>query len=159
MLQKVLNDLVKFEGLSKKIYQCPAGKLTIGYGRNLEDNGVSKKEAELMLLFDIDNIINQLDRKVNFWKMQPVNARIVLVQMAFQLGIGGLLQFKKFLTALQKNDLVTAKKEMFDSKWAKQTPNRVQYLAEYLDQMNEPDDKKIWNKDINRLKNFLYNLL
>ena len=45
----ITNDVFKFtklaEGLSLKPYRCPAGKLTIGYGHNLEANGISEEIA------------------------------------------------------------------------------------------------------------------
>ena len=154
MLEKVFNDLVNFEGLSLKVYRCPTGKLTIGYGRNLEDNGISTTEAELLLLFDIVKLISQLDRKVDFWLVQPVNVRIVILQMAFQLGVGGLLGFRKFLAALKENDYELAKKEMFDSKWAQQTPNRVKKLSEYLDYPFQNNDLEQWKKDFNMIQGF-----
>ena len=154
MLEKVFQDLVKFEGLSLKVYKCTSGKLTIGYGRNLEDNGISKKEAELMMIFDISRLIMELDRRVNFWKGEPVNVRIVILQMAFQLGIGGLLGFKRFLAALKERDYKLAKKEMLDSRWAKQTPNRVNELAKYLDTPTTEEDNVQWNKDIKLLREF-----
>jgi len=154
MLEKVIKDLMKHEGLSLKPYRCISNKLTIGYGRNLDDNGISKKEAEIMLYFDVANLINELDRNVNFWKTQPVNVKIVLMQMAYQLGVYGLLGFKRFLEALQKNDLNTAKLEMLNSRWATQTPKRVVDLTKYLDQNTNEDDFKQWNKDIKVIREF-----
>ena len=120
------------EGCKLLPYTCPAGKLTIGIGRNIQDAGISKKEAELLLIFDIDRVITQLDTYMPYWVNFPVTVKVVIIQMAFQLGIGGLMQFKKFLTALVQKNYDTAVKEMYNSRWAVQTPNRVKTLASYI---------------------------
>ncbi|MCL2064281.1 MAG: hypothetical protein FWG98_07915 [Candidatus Cloacimonetes bacterium] len=155
MLERVFKDLKKFEGLSLKTYRCTSGKLTIGYGRNLDDNGISEKEAEMLLIFDVARLIPQLDRQVNFWKGQPANVRILLLQMSYQLGVGGLLKFKKFLLALQENDFEQAKKEMFDSRWAKQTPARVRELSKYLDMETEEKDIQDWKNNLKLLQGYV----
>jgi len=48
-IKKIADQITTHEGLRLKPYHCPAGKLTIGIGRNLEDKGITEKEA-LMLL-------------------------------------------------------------------------------------------------------------
>ncbi len=72
LLERIKEQLVRHEGLGLKPYRCPAGKLTIGYGRNLDDTGISKAEAyellsndirccEEQLLEEIPDIYNGLD--------------------------------------------------------------------------------------------------
>jgi len=41
MRDKLVDQIIEHEGLKLKPYHCPAGKLTIGVGRNLEDKGIS----------------------------------------------------------------------------------------------------------------------
>jgi len=36
LLDRILEQLVRHEGLRLKAYRCTTGKLTIGYGRNLD---------------------------------------------------------------------------------------------------------------------------
>ena len=36
LLERIKKQLVRHEGLRLKPYRCTAGKLTIGYGRNLD---------------------------------------------------------------------------------------------------------------------------
>jgi hypothetical protein len=92
--------------------------------------------------------MNELDRRVNFWVHQPVYVKVVLIQMAYQLGVGGLLTFKRFLTALNEKNYDLAIKEMFDSRWAMQTPNRVKALADYIKNMPLIDNQKAWKEDM-----------
>ena len=159
MINQVLKDLVRFEGYSPKPYLCPTGKITIGYGRNLENNGISKKEAEILLFFDVKNVIAQLDRKLNFWIKQPAAVRIVLMQMAFQLGVNGLLSFQKFISALMSSEYEKAIDEMKDSIWAKQTPERVIKLSEYLKNIDKYEHlKKYQNENIRMLNEIENNI-
>ena len=58
--EKLTAQLTKHEGLRLKPYHCPAGKLTIGIGRNLEDKGITEKEAVMLLENDIHECIEDL---------------------------------------------------------------------------------------------------
>ena len=49
MLNKLRDMLKRHEGKRRYPYRCTAGKLTIAYGRNLEDKGLSVKEMEYIL--------------------------------------------------------------------------------------------------------------
>ena len=57
---------------------------------------------------------------------------IVLLSMAYQMGVGGLLKFRKMLAAIEDNDWPEAEKQALDSRWAKQTPDRAKRHAEIL---------------------------
>ena len=52
--------IIKHEGLKLKPYICPAGKITIGVGRNIEDNGISEDEAMYLLNNDIKRCKTEL---------------------------------------------------------------------------------------------------
>ena len=52
-MQKITDQLIRHEGLRLTPYRCPAGRLTIGVGRNLEEKGISEQEA--MVLLENDN--------------------------------------------------------------------------------------------------------
>lgn len=109
-------------------YLCTAGRTTIGYGRNLQDNGISILEADFML----DNDIEECQRcllKYSWYNIQPYDTKCALVDMCFNLGIPRLLLFKRMISALEKKDYKTAAAEALDSKWAKQVPNRAEYIA------------------------------
>ena len=58
--KKLANQLIKHEGLRLTPYRCPAGRLTIGIGRNLEDKGITEKEAVMLLKNDIQECIENL---------------------------------------------------------------------------------------------------
>ena len=52
--ETLIEQLMRHEGFRTKPYRCSAGKLTIGYGRNLDDKGITKAEAFMMLKNDIE---------------------------------------------------------------------------------------------------------
>jgi len=132
MIELAKKLIVKHEGLQLKAYVCPAGYLTIGYGRNLQTNGISKEEAECLLKNDLVNIKLSLVDEIDFFIDLDEVRQAVLVDMAYQLGVKGLLSFRKFLGYLKIKDYLKASYEMLDSKWATQTPTRAQELSQII---------------------------
>lgn len=125
------------EGLRLKPYRCPAGKLTIGYGRNLEDNGITEAEANSLLLDDLVNANNLARTLVVYQENLPDSIRLVQItvwqqivtDMAFNLGKARLAKFKKFLKALDEYQFNDAIVEMIDSQWFSQVGNRAKLLV------------------------------
>jgi len=117
--------LIKNEGMELKVYRCTSGKLSCGVGRNIEENGISIDEAELMLKNDMDSVFNDLDRNMPFWKSMPYNIRLVLADMCFNLGINRLLKFSKMLEAMEERDFELAGEELLDSTYAVQVKGRA----------------------------------
>jgi lysozyme len=119
-LNKLKQSIKKHEGLKLKPYQCPNNKLSIGYGRNLEDNGITLQEAEKLLETDLLNIKLELVDKIKFfYKLDDVRQN-VLLEMAYNMGVPKLLGFKNTLVFMQKTDFINASKEMLNSKWHEQ---------------------------------------
>lgn len=122
-----------FEGLRLKPYNCTAGKLTIGYGRNLEDIGISKAEADMMFERDFARAeadVRRLCKAYDIDCEHLIEQRFyVLTDMMFNLGYSRLEKFQKLLYALKKGLYDDASKEMLNSLWAKQVGNRAIKLA------------------------------
>lgn len=131
-LDRITNQLVRHEGLQTKVYTCPAGKLTIGVGRNLEDRGITEKEAMYLLNNDILKTHNELSTKYPFYDTLDDKRQEVLINMAFQLGLNGLSKFKKTLELIEKGLYKSASEEMLNSNWAKQTPKRAFELSNLM---------------------------
>jgi len=117
--------LIKNEGMELKVYRCTSGKLTCGVGRNIEENGISIDEAELMLKNDMDGVFSDLDRNIPFWQSMPYNVRLVLADMCFNLGIKRLCKFTKMLEAMEERDFELAGEELLDSTYAVQVKGRA----------------------------------
>jgi len=114
---QLIDQIKRHEGLSLTAYHCPAGKITIGYGRNLEGKGISQHEADQMLVSDVDEIIESFQRLLPFWSEINLARKSVLINMAYNIGIQGLFKFKKTLSLISGGDYHLASKEMLNSKW------------------------------------------
>lgn len=127
-------DLIrKHEGLSLTVYECPAGYLTIGYGRNLETKGITRAEAETLLIHDIDESIEDL-RGFHFWEFLDDAQRAAVIDMRFNLGPSGFRKFKRFIAALESRDYAKAGREMADSLWWNQVGDRAKTLRKMIEQ-------------------------
>jgi lysozyme len=128
-----LDGLVKLkehEGLRLKPYTDTVGKLTVGWGRNLTDVGISEREAGLMLTNDIERATAQCRQSFDWFDSLDVTRQDAIVNLAFNLGIDGLKGFHDMLAAVEKQDWKLAANELLDSQWAKQVQkSRVDDLA------------------------------
>lgn len=125
----IFEQLKRDEGVKLKPYVDTVGKTTIGIGRNLTDAGISVAEAEYLLANDVHAATQGLLSACP-WTGGLDDARFgALLNVAFNLGVGGLLEFRKALTACQAGDWETAATEFLDSKWAEQVGARAQRLA------------------------------
>jgi len=112
-------------------YRDTVEKLTIGYGRNLDDRGITREEAELMLTTDLAFAIADAS-SLPFWdSLDPVR-QIVISDMLYNLGLTKFRYFKRLIAALEKRDYILAAVEMKDSKWYKQTTRRAKVLVEAM---------------------------
>ena len=116
-LLKLKQSVKKYEGLELKPYVCPAKKLTIGYGRNLEDNGITPREAEILLENDLLLLKLMLEDKIKFFHKLDHIRQNVIIEMAYNMGLSNLLNFKNTLNYLKNEDFESASEEMLNSKW------------------------------------------
>ena len=132
MTDELLKQLKQDEGFRAKPYKDTVGKLTIGYGRNLDDVGISQGEAETMLWNDANIVIHSL--KVNYpWVTQLSEARFgVLCNMCFNMGLATLSTFTKFLGSVHLGEYEAAAREMEMSRWAQQVGPRAKRLVQQM---------------------------
>ena len=124
-----VTELLKLhEGFSRTVYRCTAGRQTIGFGRNLDDVGLSREEAEWLLKRDIERAISSL-RTEPYWLDLSDVRQAVLIDMVFNLGWAGFAKFARLRMALGRKDWDAAANEMRDSAWFKQTGTRSQRLS------------------------------
>lgn len=129
---ELLDQLKRHEGFRGAPYLCTAGKVTIGYGRNLEANPMTEEEAELLLVNDVDRVIGELRQHIDLKQLTPAR-QAVLINMCFNLGLGGLLKFRNMWAAINREDWQRAADEMLDSRWAQQVGRRAQELAQQME--------------------------
>ncbi len=179
---QLLERLKRHEGFRSRPYLCPAGRVTIGHGHNLEadpspirpwshvaealaETGILRGEALLKrlraldmswdarqaatwLASDVEAVIGELESRCPAYlglaraALAPASdahgavARFaaavraeVLIDMAYNLGVGGLLGFKRALAAVEAGDFPAAAAHMMDSRWAAQVGRRAVELA------------------------------
>lgn len=123
------------EGEILHAYEDHLGYLTIGVGRLIDKRkggGISKEESAYLLANDISKIEESLDARLSWWRDLDDPRQAVLLGMAFQMGIDGLLGFKNTLKMVQAGDWSGAAKGMLNSLWAKQTPGRAKRMSDQM---------------------------
>jgi lysozyme len=130
-IEKLKRQIKSDEGFRQFPYRDIVGKLTIGYGFNLDDVGLSEHESEHILSLRIAQIMNRL-RVYSWFNLLCPDRKNVVINMSYQMGVSGMLKFKKMIKGIIENDFEKASNEMLDSKWAKQTPHRAKRLADIM---------------------------
>jgi lysozyme len=126
--EELVDNIKEHEGFIGKPYRDHLGFLTIGFGTLIE-RGITREEGTALLKIRLNDTINQI------LKIQPVTYELtaerqdVLFEMGYQLGVTGIMKFKKMWAALEDADYREAAAQMLDSKWYTQTPNRAKKLA------------------------------
>jgi lysozyme len=131
-IELVTEMLKRHEGLRLKPYKCTSGKLTIGYGRNIEDNGISEAEARVMLVHDIHAVRDIVYHRYKWYARLSLLRKSAVLNMVFNLGISGFHNFKKTIRHLEKGEFLQASIEMLDSRWAVQVGYRAIELSEMI---------------------------
>jgi lysozyme len=141
----VLSILRQEEGLRLDEYRCTAGKLSCWYGRNLDDRplddrerakraelGNTKEFAEWLLERDVGRVVRQVEAALPWAEDLDATRQAVLLAMAYQMGVPGLLKFTNTLAAVRAGKYPAAAAGMLASRWAKQTPARARRMAEIM---------------------------
>jgi lysozyme len=133
---ELIRQLRADEGERANVYQDSLGYWTIGVGRLVDPakkgGGLRSDEIAYLLNNDVDDRIEALTRKLPWFQDLDDARRGVLLNMAFQLGVEGLLGFKSTLQLVMEGKYENAAHAMLQSKWAAQTPARAKRLAEQM---------------------------
>ena len=148
--ENFVTKLIAHEGLRLQVYQDTLGIDTIGIGRNLEDRGITKEELDWMDMPNMDAIYEHGIREADAMYLAQNDVQIVeeellrahpcvedldavrqlvVMDMAFNMGVPRLCKFKKMWNAIHENKFDVAAKEMLDSRWAIQVKSRAVKLS------------------------------
>ena len=131
-LDRLISQLKVHEGVRDKVYLDTEGIETIGVGRNLKDKGLSEDEIDYLLQNDISEFKSGVQDTWSWWdNLDDVRQRVV-VDMAFNMGLGGLSKFKKTLGHIESGEYEEAASEMLNSRWAEQVGRRANALSEMM---------------------------
>ena len=117
MTDELRRQLIRHEGLELKPYRCTAGKLTIGVGRNIEDVGISRDEALMLLENDIRECHADLYRIFPAFHGIAPGRQYALVDLRFNLGPSRFRSFKRMIAAIKSENWDQAAAELKDSLW------------------------------------------
>lgn len=133
----IITQLKRDEGEFKSVgrhavYQDHLGYWTLGIGRLVDSRrggGITDVEAEYLLCNDVRRIRSVLENRLKFWGTLNEVRQAALINMAFQMGVNGLLNFRKTLALIEQGNYIEASREALRSGWASQTPNRARRVS------------------------------
>ena len=131
-MKNLIENIKESEGFVEHVYNDSLGIPTIGYGFAIKDLILDEDIAEEILIRKVKDLAQRVDRKFDWFNTAPDIIKEVVIEMCYQLGLGGFSKFKKTISYLEKENYLEASKEMLDSKWAKQTPNRAKKLSKIV---------------------------
>lgn len=128
----LLGQLELHEGFRSKVYKDSVGVNTIGIGRNVDSNGITREEALYLLRNDVDRVITEIRSRYEWYDSLSEIRKRVVVDMVFNLGI---YRFSKFINTIKYIELgwySKAAEGMLNSKWATQVGKRAIRLAKMM---------------------------
>lgn len=125
----LMDQLKRDEGLRLLPYKDTMGKVTIGYGHNLTDDGITQQVADYILSEDIREAAMDVAKAFPWVKNLDPIRRAVLINMAFNMGIEDLKQFDVTLGLIKKGEYALASDAMLQSKWAREVGDRAKRLS------------------------------
>ena len=149
--QRLTKEITSDEGCVLSIYEDHLGYKTVGighliipsdpeWGKNV-GTPVSQTRADELFFYDINIVLKECEERFhNNWIDWPEEVKLIIGNMAFNLGGPRLSKFKKMLAAINKEDYKLASKEGLDSKWAKQVYNRARRLMDRLRDVDLTDN-------------------
>ena len=131
-IPQLKEELKRDEGFRDCVYTCSAGKLTIGYGHNVEDNPIPEAFADQLLGYDIAGALASCERFDWFFDLDDVR-KLVMINMVFNIGAGGVSRFRRMIEAIEQKNWAKASEEMQDSMWYRQVGARAERLCEMME--------------------------
>ena len=133
-MSKLVAQLKRHEGVKSHAYKCTADMITVGVGRNIDENGgigLSDDEIDYLLENDIKRCKQELISLSWFTDLDSVR-QDALVNLCFNLGLTRLMGFKNAMAAMAEGDYERAADEFYDSRWAKQVKSRADEVCEMI---------------------------
>lgn len=145
-------DLKSQEGYSSVPYWDTLGNLSVGYGCNLDSllaqsacrgcgidyanarkTGVTQHQAECLLVFFMAQAVRDAVSLVpGFWGICD-GAQRAFANMSYNIGRSRLSKFHNLIAALDTGNYTEAARQMVDSDWYVQIPDRARVLVGYME--------------------------
>ena len=129
--QRLAKEITSDEGCVLKVYEDHLGYKTVGIGHLIKPNDpewemsvgtpITQTRCDELFFYDINIVLKECeDNFHNNWRDWPEEVKLIIANMAFNLGLPRLKNFQLMFKALNKGDYKEAAKEGLDSLWAKQ---------------------------------------
>ena len=139
---RLKDEIASDEGTVLEIYLDHLGYPTVGVGHLIKETDMESSEGvgykinqtrcDELFYQDINICLSECEKRMNEWENFPDEVKLIMANMAFNLGISRLMRFKNMFAALNSGDYKQASIEGLDSKWAKQVYNRAHRLMDRL---------------------------
>jgi lysozyme len=129
---QMIKDLMRDEDEVLHAYQDHLGFWTIGVGILIDKRkggGITKEESDYLLTNRLSTKMAEMDKGMPWWRQHPESVQRALLNMAYQMGVAGLLEFKTTLGLIQAKKYNEAADNALRSLWARQTPDRAKRVA------------------------------
>jgi len=138
-IERLKKQVIANEGMRKTAYKDTLDNWTTGVGhlirlpdeKYLIEKELTDIEVDQIFTTDLNQAIDDARKFIDADTI-PEEAFEVVIDMAFNLGLPRLMKFQNFQQALNEKDYKRASREMLDSVWAKQLPNRSKRLAKQM---------------------------
>jgi len=121
---KLRNLLIKHEGFKAVLTTDTTGHYFYGYGHDAS-TPISTTAGGVILDDDIQWHATHLPLAWPLFNSLSDARKCVLMDMSYNLGLQGLLEFKEMLAALEAGNYDEAADQMLNSLWAKQVGDRA----------------------------------
>ena len=125
----LIDQIKEHEGFRSRVYQCSEGFDTLGFGFKVADLELDLDIAEEILQRKLNLLIKRVNNRFSWVSKAPEPIQNVVYNMVYQLGLNGFSRFRLSIQYLADKNYEKASKEMLDSRWARQTPNRAIELS------------------------------
>tara|TARA_R100000329_G_scaffold93848_1_gene78167 strand:+ start:478 stop:927 length:450 start_codon:yes stop_codon:yes gene_type:complete len=146
-LEQLQHELAIDEGCKLEIYLDHLGYKTVGIGHLITEDDelygfevgttVSQEHVDELFHEDIQRTVRDCELLYSDFNDLPEEAQLCIANMCFQLGRPRLSKFRKMKMAVDNRDWAEASRQMLDSRWAKQTPNRAMRLAHRIQALGD----------------------
>lgn len=133
--ENLTKQLRRDEGEVLHAYQDHLGYWTIGIGTLIDKRkvgGLRPEESAFIFQNRIRLKQEEVERRLPWFNKLDDARKGVLLNMAFQMGVNGLLGFKNTLAMVERGDYAGAANGMKHSLWYRQTPERAERLMKQM---------------------------
>ena len=134
-MKQIVADIKSDEGWVPHVYDDHLGFATIGWGFLVDKRrggGMPEEVGDYWLDLILDRLWERLSDRLPWFDDAPAGVQRALVNMSYQLGVTGLLGFRKTLALLEQGRWAEAADQALQSRWAQQTPARAKRVTDWI---------------------------